>query len=47
MVLKPLNNSKGNDIVVLVKTGLSRLTHFQAMLDLCRNQAVGFYYQNV
>ena len=23
------------------------LTHFQPMFDLCRNQVVGFYYQNV
>ena len=24
-----------------------RLTNFQPMFDLCRNQVVGFYYQNV
>ena len=23
------------------------LTHFQKMFDLCRNELVGFYYQNV
>ena len=23
------------------------LTHFQPMFDLCRNQVVGFYYQNI
>ena len=24
-----------------------KLTYFQPMLDVCRNQVVGFYYQNV